>query len=42
MNLHGLRDVPGPRNDDSRNNLSVRRAQNQNMSMFDGLDPLTV
>lgn len=40
MNVHGLRDV-NSRHNDSRNNLAVRRPQ-QDMNMFQDMDPLTV
>jgi len=42
MNIRGLNDVRGRSNNDSRNNLSVNRAQNQNLGIFESMDPLTV
>lgn len=43
MNVHGFNDVPQRRNNDSQNNISFRRQQNQhNTGMFDDMDPLTV
>ena len=42
MNLHGMRDVQGRSNNDTRNNLAPIRRPQQDMRMFDEMDPLTV
>jgi hypothetical protein len=43
MNIHGFDNMPPRAPNDSNNNISMRRQDNQqNMNIFDSLDPLTV